>query len=344
LQRHRDMKPNPCVTCKKNITDKRAPGVSCCECNQIFHIKCVGIDKKKFETESKKPDYKWTCAPCKPSARRSQIFPAPSVRLSQAPQLCASTQPSTSAQADRNQLQELSAAFNALTEAFQSYKTDTDARIALLEAQQANNNQTVTTLTATIQKVETKTEDLEQVSIADSLTIQGIPDTNLENPLEAAIEVGVQIGCELNTSEIDCKISRSGAKQLLDITFVSKSARTAFLHAGKRFNRNKKQLSVNGDQFKIFVNEKLTAEQKRLLYDTKCFARENNFLHVWFCNSVVHLKKTDNSTLLLIRSREYLDNLARNVNSTQNNLAEAGTLLPERSRNSVEDERASSIN
>jgi Baculovirus FP protein len=338
------MIPNPCVICKKNITDVRAPGVSCCECNQIFHIKCVGIDKKKFGAESKKPDYKWTCVPCKPSARRSQIFPAPSNRLSQAPQPSASSQPSTSAQADKNQLQELSAAFNALTEAFQSYKTSTDARIAILEAQQTNNNQTVTTLTATIQKVETKTEDLEQVSIADSLTIQGIPDTILENPLEAAKEVGVQIGSELNILDIDCKVSRSGTKQLLDITFASKTARTAFLHAGKKFNRNKKQLCVNGEQFKIFVNEKLTAEQKRLLYDTKCFARENNFLHVWFCNNVVHLKKTDHSTLLLIRSREILENLLHNVSITQNNFAEAESLLPELPRNSIEDERASTSN
>lgn len=340
------MIPNPCVSCKKNITDKRAPGVSCCECNQIFHIKCVGIDKKKFETESKRSDYKWTCVPCKPSARRSQIFPAPSTsRLSQAAHSTNSpqTQPSTSAQADRKQLQELSAAFNALSEAFYSYKTSTDARIALLEAQLANNKQTVTTLTANIQKIESKTEVLEQVSIEDCLTIQGIPDTSLENPFEAAIEVGVQIGCELNPLEIDCKISRSGAKQVLDITFVSKAARTAFLHAGKRFNRNKKQLCVNGELLKIFVNEKLTAEQKRLLYDTKCFARENNFQHVWFCNSVVHLKKTDNSTLLLIRSREQLENLALDVNISQNNLAETRAVLPERSRNSVENERAPTI-
>jgi Baculovirus FP protein len=341
------MTPIPCITCSKNITDIRSPGVSCCECAKIFHIKCVSIDKNKFAVDSKKPGFKWTCRECqqKSTARRSQIFPAVALtRNSITPSVI---QPSTSAQADfHQQLQGLIAVLAAVSQEFADYKSATDARIALLEAQQVQSAVSVTSLSATVHKVESKAEDLEQASTEKVLTIQGIPEHKLTDPLEVVSEIATVIGCQINPAEIDCKVSRSGTKPVLDIIFASKTARTAFLHAGKRFNREKKFFLVNDEQHKIFVNEKLTADQKKLLYDTKCFARLNNHRHVWFCNGNVHLKKDDNSTLFIVRTRQDFETLIRNDDHDNSaaEIIEARILLPERARSSVENERAASSN
>jgi Baculovirus FP protein len=338
-----------CCICTKNVTDKRFPGLSCKECNKVHHLICGDIKKATFESITKDRTLSWTCKICeqKPTHRRSGIFPAVAAAVSHSSAAVVSKtsrpslqQPTTQSQTEK-QLQDVLTSLNNLTAAFADYKATTNARIVQLEACLTTRSEEVTLLVNSVEKVASKTEELEQLQSETLLTIQGIPESRLANPVNAALEVAQEIGCSITTADIDCFVSAAGEKPIVVVKFSSKAVRTSFLHAGKKFNREKKRLIINSEPNKIFVNEFMTAAQKKLLYNTKCFARANNFDHTWFCNNRVHLKKSNYSQLIIISSQLHLDDLAANVSINDSiRLSETVVSVSERQRITNEDQRA----
>lgn len=314
--------PSVCIKCAKNVTDKRFPGLSCANCNKIYHILCANLPKDTFNSIQKN-QLAWSCSACKnkPSTRRSGIFPPTSLVASQIPQ-----GPSASPTSPNDKLvQDLILAFN-------NYKETTDGRIAHLESLLSVKAQQIGSLTESIQKVEAKAEEIIQQSIANSLEIQGIPEESLQSPTESVFSIASEIGCDLSAQDFNCSTSLSGSKPVISVKFNSSEKRTNFLHAGKKFNRDNKRISVENQFYKIFVNEQLTSAQKNLLYNTKTFARDRKFSFAWFCNGLVHLKERSDSELIIIRSQDDLDVFSQN---------EAQVLLSERERPQIQDERAS---
>lgn len=306
--------PSLCCKCSKNVTDKRYPGLSCATCNKIFHITCANLQQDSFKSIVKN-QLAWSCNNCKnkPSTRKSGIFPSTSA--AQTPQVPAVT-------TNDDLLQDLIQAFN-------NYRVTTDERIKQLEIQVAEKSQQVAALIDSVQKVDVKAEEIAQQTILNSLEIQGVPDEDLNSPTDSVLQIASDIGCILTPQDFVCSTLRSGSKPVIAIKFNSSENRTNFLHAGKRFNREKKRVKFANEEAKIFVNEQLTSDQKKLLYNTKSFAREQSYNFAWFCNGQVHLKKRSDSELIIIKSQDDLDVLAQN---------EAQLLLPERKRLEIQDE------
>jgi Baculovirus FP protein len=313
-------KQRKCIECSENITQKQKLGIGCNCCDNAIHFSCLG----KLPKTSKDPDFtvdefrsgkkSWSCTQCrkKPASknRRSSIFPANAASSVSPPPASTETQ-----------LQELIVAFNA-------YKKLTDDRIAHLEAVCEVKSQQIASLVSSIESVGEKAEKTARESAESSLEIQGIPENELQNPLVAILAIAGDIGCEISPEELTCEVSRSGSKPTVVIRFSSKHKRKTFLHAGKKFNRDRKRIRRDETDHKIFVNELLTADQKKLLYNTKAFARDADYRFSWFCNGEVHLKKTDASRLIIIKSQSQLETLSQN---------EASQLLPERERIENED-------
>lgn len=310
--------PSLCNKCAKNVTDKRFPGLSCANCNKIFHISCANLQQDSFKNIVKN-QLAWSCSNCKnkSSTRKSGIFPSTSAAQN--------TQVSAASTND-NLLQDLIDAFN-------NYRITTDERIKQLENIVAEKSQQVEALKESVQKVEVTAEEIVQQTASNSLEVQGVPDEELSSPTESVLQIASEIGCALIAQDFDCSTLRSGSKPVIAIKFNSSEIRRNFLHAGKQFNRDKKRVKFANEEIKIFVNEQLTSAQKKLLYNTKSFAREQKYNFAWFCNGVVHLKKQDNSELIIIRSQIDLDILSEN---------EAQIILSERERPEIQDERASS--
>lgn len=316
-----------CDKCKKNVTDKRFPGLSCVDCKKIFHNNCVKLTKETIDNIDKN-QLSWSCPECskKPNRRRSQIFPGNATGAGSSNSAIKIKVPATVS---------IEKALADLAKDFAEYKHQTNSRIDQLEQQLLEKANEVKVIKASFNQVRNNTEDLSKAVIEKTLEVQGIPEKCLDDPTEAAILLGVEIGCQLSSEEIDCKLVNSGSKPVLDIKFNSSSRKIDFLRAGKKFNRDKKRLVVGEQNHKIFVNEKLTLDQKRLFYNVKIFARTHNFSHVWFCNGHVHLKKSDHSLLIIVRTQEQLEVLAQN---------EAINLLSECERSQIKDKRASPVN
>lgn len=260
----------PCANCKKNVTPKQHPGLSCFICGKFFHFACVQIDKTA-ENSIAALQLSWCCTSCKkkPNNRRSTIVPSEDpVDLPNAP-----VAPQLS----------IEKRFEELLEAFLVYRRTTDERIASLENKLVNSTTTASSLSNCVKSVEERAEDLERISLEKSLEIQGIPDAILADPQQAASLVAQSIDYRV-TEEIECLAQACGTRKLLKVNFSSKSARNAFLIAGKTFNKLQKRICIEGENHKIFVNEPLTKYQKILLYDAKVFTRDRNYKCAWFVN------------------------------------------------------------
>ena len=121
-------------------------------------------------------------------------------------------------------------------------------------------------------------------------------------------------------SQFDCKSDAT----TITIEFKSSSHRQRFLAAGKNFNRNNRKF--NG-QSKIFVNELLTPQEKKLLYETKTFARNNGYKFAWHTKGHIHLKQNENTIPIIIKTYQQLESIKNG----------AEMLLPEHERITNED-------
>lgn len=323
--------PKACAICKTNVTNVKYPGLTCADCQHHYHHNCAKLSVSTLKDIEDNPQLNWSCSKCQKTkkGRRSSILPsvpAPRSTPPTAPETNTSRKPSVA-----DQLLELKAAF-------ESYKQVTDDRIAKLESLVLEKSQEVLTLKSTITQVEEDTAQqsvqIEQFSVEHHLEIQGLPASELDQPEQAAVNVGVSIGCSLAPEDFDCSVNKSSLKPTLQLRFASQCARRRFLHAGKQFNREKKLLKVGDRDYKIFVNEQLTTTQKKLLYEARQFKLAFHFRYAWFSNGQILLKKDETSKPIVIKSLGDIDALARN---------ETGNLLSERQRSPVKDERAPNV-
>jgi hypothetical protein len=300
-------KPPKCTSCNQNITQVKRPGLDCVKCQKFFHRDCANIKKEKFEHIASE-GLSWTCSKC--DKRRTSIFPV---------DLNSTRRASTTNATASSSLE------------FVTFKEEAERRISALEQLVKVQLEEIKTLKESVGQVRDKAVELEKVSVDSDLEIQGIPETLLSDPNTAVKIVAEQINCKVLAEEVHCSVvKRTGTKQVLRVNFTSKSKRESFLIAGKRFNREKRLLINKQQRHKIFVNERLTPEQKKLLYNTKVFAKLNNYFCAWICNSLVHLKLSHDSSPIVIRSQAQLDSLVENGSQR---------LLPEHERSENEDSR-----
>lgn len=312
-----------CATCKKNVTNTRFPGLSCATCKKAFHTTCAKLSKEIFES-IEKAALAWNCNICKPKAntRKSEIFLQQSTSTAPAVKEAVTQQSESSS--------EIKQSHENLRKEFEIYKKFTEEKIITLEEKLREIQDQNTNLVASLSTIEVQVAESTVKENENLLTIQGIPDNFLDSASEAVLEVARQIGCKLSESDFDCSVTKS-RKKIATVEFKSKNKRRTFYQTGKKFNREEKRLTVNNSQHKIFINEFLTSSQKQLLYNTKVFAREKNFRHSWFCNGLVHLKKDDQSRLIVLKTQRDLDCLIENAEGPE-------ILLPERSRIEIQNE------
>lgn len=308
-----------CAACKKNITAVRNPGISCVSCGFYFHAICVNINKESLE-DIRQNNLSWSCASClKKNKRRSIIFPEPQ---NSSPAASVSVSSSTS----------VNSKLLALEEAFNNYKLSNDRRIEELEAKVTAKQEEIRILKLKLIETQTNLCNIEDKLLSTNLEIQGLPKELSADPVAASSYVGESIGCNIDHFEVDSYISNEASKSTLIISFKSKVKRQRFLEAGKKFNRERRKLSYNNNQCKIFVNEQLSQQKKKLLYETKLFARSNHFKFSWICNNLVHLKKNQDSHPIIIKSFQQLEELKNGISEH---------ILPERARSSFESTRDS---
>lgn len=292
------MPAQKCKVCNSNITPKLHRGLDCVVCNQWFHQKCAELTVANFD-KLRENSTRWSCKSCTKKGRRSS-FVAPQPLSPITPTQSTSSQPPLPTTASSSDIENLQ---KQLIE----FKETITAQIEKLESQIAEERERHEQQKIINEQLKNKLESLtvtanvnKKKSLEKVLEIRGLPRGALSNPANTVILVSQEINCETHISQFDCKSDTT----TITIEFKSSSHRQNFLEAGKTFNRH--QRKFNG-QYKIFVNEVLTSEEKKLLYETKSFARHNGYKFAWHTRGNVHLKQNENTTPIIIKTQQQLE-------------------------------------
>ena len=83
---------------------------------------------------------------------------------------------------------------------------------------------------------------------------------------------------------------------------------------------------------KLFINENLTQERKRLLWLTKQSARSANYLYIWTMNGKIYVRKNSDSPAIMIQSKNDLSKLINDssaiMNQSENDLSKLNSDSP----------------
>lgn len=162
-------------------------------------------------------------------------------------------------------------------------------------------------------KMENSVEELEQYSRNRNIQIDGIPCVKDENLEKLVQDIATQIDVEITGGEIDV-VHRIPSRynknpEPIVVQFLSRKKRDEMIEKGKKKKINTTNLNISGPQKPVFINEHLTVQRKRLLYEAKIKKNEMNFKYVWSKGGKVFMRKTDTSNVIQLNSLEQLNKL-----------------------------------
>jgi hypothetical protein len=147
-----------------------------------------------------------------------------------------------------------------------------------------------------------KIAEEEKALLANFCEVRNLPADTLIDPIATTLNLSQQIRFPLLIEDFTCSTSNG----VLSIEFKSIFQKRGFVSAGKLFNRLKQKFN---HRHKIFVNDKLTSTEKKLLYESKVYGNSAGYKFIWHVNGTTHIKKDENATPILIKSSFDLLNL-----------------------------------
>ncbi|XP_046972859.1 uncharacterized protein LOC124539609 [Vanessa cardui] len=161
-----------------------------------------------------------------------------------------------------------------------------------------------------IQKLENKLAAMEQQARECNIEIVNVPDKRNENLINIMMRLGSVINQQILASDIvavhrvphaDQKDSRP--KNII-VKFTSRMLRDNVLALSRSVKGlNADQLGISGSTQKVYVNEHLTLENKRLFRECRERAKKHEHRFVWTKHGVILVRKSETSPVLAIRSK-----------------------------------------
>lgn len=154
-----------------------------------------------------------------------------------------------------------------------------------------------------IDKLEKRIHDMSLMTRSASIEFRNIPLRKQErycDLLDIVSSIGQAVNSGVKSSnfrDIYRLPGRPGSVRPIVAEFTSVSARNDYLLSVRTFNRERslsdklstKTISLPGDQKPIFVDEHLTPSLKKLLYETRIVAKQNNYT-CWHSNGKILMR------------------------------------------------------
>ncbi|XP_026758427.3 uncharacterized protein LOC113517883 [Galleria mellonella] len=202
-----------------------------------------------------------------------------------------------------------------------------DERLRVLETQACEN----AALKASISALKEQLNNQTQLSLRKELEIAGLAESLNENPVHLALTTALKLGINLQETDLDY-VSRAGPKRQgkeknndhspsmprpLVVAFVRRAKRDEFLeHSRNRRPLKSKDIITNDSDSTIYVNERLTNDNRRLFRDSRLFAKKHGYKHCWVRNGFIFLRKEDyrdGSPAIRIQFQDDLERLVTSI-------------------------------
>ncbi|CAG9115490.1 unnamed protein product [Plutella xylostella] len=176
-------------------------------------------------------------------------------------------------------------------------------------------------LKAAVSILQENARNTEQRALKNEIEVIGVPETENEGLQHLAILVSKKMGVDLSESDIDT-VFRAGPRRStlssnlpatinyprpLVVKLVRHAKRNEIIKASKiRKNLNSEGIA-QGPVAKMYVNERLTKENRLLFREARTRAHNYNFRYCWTRDGSIYIKKADGRPAIHIKSQEDLD-------------------------------------
>lgn len=180
-------------------------------------------------------------------------------------------------------------------------KTNTETKNLQKQVEQLleNNNEK----DKQIKNMEEQIGNLQQYTRNQNLEIFGVPETHDENCKDIVFKIARELQVDLKCEEIDVSHRIRSAKPNTTPSIVARittrTKRDLLIQKKALVNTNRNIPGLEIGE-KIYISEHLTPQNKALLRATKIRAREYNYKFVWFKNSKILVRKSENTAVIRI--------------------------------------------
>lgn len=195
--------------------------------------------------------------------------------------------------------------------------TTNDSRIQVLEVR----DKEVADLQTTVELLKRELNSQAQGQLRNEIEIAGIHENKNENLHHIVLLTMQKIGVEVGDSDIDW-VTRAGprfhsapenevrAPRPLVVRFMRRSKRDLILRASKsRKNIMSNDLDIQGPPRRVYLNERLTRENRMLFRETRNRAKMHGYAFCWCNQGAVYVRQREGHAALHVPSLRNLDNI-----------------------------------
>ncbi|KAL4707118.1 hypothetical protein ACJJTC_011444 [Scirpophaga incertulas] len=287
-----------CASCLTEARDM----AQCSICMKCFDFNCAGITESGFR---KLGDRKitWKCPNCKSgSSLRPTTTGSPSIQVLQNPD-------SEMIMTEIRKLSQQITALSTLAQDIKSIKEDIQQlknSVEYAHRRSVNMNHRRSVMNQRIADLEDFIKQKDQADRLNNAEVKGIPFKESENLFDVVSKLGAAIGCNVAKTEINYVVRVptriDPKKKNIIISFNNRYHKENFVAC----SRSHKNLSIADIGFdsdsKIFINDHLTLENKKLLNKAKQIARDHGYSYIWVKNCKIFLRKDQTSPIKYVKS------------------------------------------
>uniref|UniRef100_A0A2S2P2T8 Zinc finger PHD-type domain-containing protein n=1 Tax=Schizaphis graminum TaxID=13262 RepID=A0A2S2P2T8_SCHGA len=314
----------PCGKCYNNISPSKS--VVCTNCYSTFHPNCT---KLKTFTTYRAVKESWICDPCNEKFKQS----ASRKNLENEFQKddCNDVYNLVSVKADLklviNQIESLSDKMKNFEKSITFFSDSMDEfgsklESALNKITEMENKVQVYELRCN--KLETELNILkvtinntEQLTLANNIEISGIPKTPNENISEIVNTVARVLDCQINSNDVIDSYrgkSRQNNDGKIVVQFNTKAVKDSLINSMKTRYKNKnplmaKDIHSNFSNSKVFINDQLTHNNKKLLWLAKETAKYYSHKYTWANLTGIFVRKIEGGQIFKIQNLEALQKM-----------------------------------
>lgn len=302
-----------CVTCLK-VIQKNKPKVCCDECKKYFHPRCAKVSSDELKSVED-DELIWRCVPCNKEHRRSLAIDTKSDMTYDDVIKLFNELKSQVKSVEQNLGDSLESCHQELkqnTQVIEEQNREIKKWAAMVEELTSENIQ----LKKRVVQLETRVEEAEQYSRANTIEIHGIPMQPSEDVIDVVKSVGEALDCPIEDSMIDAchrlgRKDRNGHPPGIILKMVRRfDAQKLLTKRREQRNFNTNHIGVHlSTSNPIYVNESLSPARRRLFNAAKNVKTEKLYTFLWIRGGKILMKKDENGPVKVIRHMEDLDKL-----------------------------------
>lgn len=317
---------NKCSACGKFLSSSGA--ALCTSCPLIYHKGCVSI------AETSNVSKNWSCPECKSMVRtgerKSTPLKAPSPSTNTVPGLIAGLSRSDPSEDERAMKSEIAEYMEELRE-FRKEMIEFRASVAgigrrldgienrldaLEQRDLTGGSKKIGELESTIAELKLELNERDQETLLSDLDIGGIPETMGENTTHTIIVLAAKLGVKIEdkdivfaervglrgatvSSEVD---GRERVRRVI-VRLARRHLRDELLQAARvRRNMNSADAGFPGPTHRIYINERLTRNNRQIFYKVREECRKHSWRYFWTKKGRIFIRQSDGKQAFTIRS------------------------------------------